>query len=135
MLVLSNNHAKIHSHIYYYQYFIYQLNYRAIFDAPLSWLHNVQHFDAPLAAPKPRGGAILMPPNPEGVQLLMPLNPEGVQFMMPPNPEGVQFLMPPNPEGVQFLMHTLWILCFKNTEVDIYLSNPQFLKNPRHIII
>ena len=33
----------------YYQYFIIQLNYRAIFDATLSWLHKVQHFDAPLA--------------------------------------------------------------------------------------
>ena len=82
-------------------------------------------------SPKPRGGAILMPPNPEGVQLLMPLNPEGVQFMMPPNPEGVQFLMPPKPERVQFLMHTLWILCLKNTEIDIYLSNSKsnFLKS------
>ena len=36
-----------------------------------------------------------------------------------PNPEGVQFMMPPNPEGVQFLMQTLWIFCFKNTEIDI----------------
>ena len=61
----------------------------------------------------------LLLPNPEGVQFLMPPNPEGVQFMMPPNPEGVQFMMPPNPEGVQFLMQTLWIFCFKNTEIDI----------------